>query len=239
MKRNCTYTLIVLLIATLFTSITADAQVKIGSNPTIIGPNSNLEVQATNGNKVIVNKDNGTVIIQNTPVGATTDKLMTVDATGNVRAITPALMGTVPYYRGSGSKPVTSEATSITLIRLESPVSHTENFSNGITFNESTGRLTVNQDGVYAFSYLLNGPTRDDLSRNDLCNYVNVNSEETVYQKACGRSADFSETASNVGIVKLKAGEYLSFSFSATRAPATHAGNYQYTIAVYKISDAD
>lgn len=37
------------------------AQVKIGSNPTVIGANNNLEAEATDGSKVVVTKDRGLV----------------------------------------------------------------------------------------------------------------------------------------------------------------------------------
>lgn len=37
----------------------AQAQVKIGANPGSIGTNSNLEVEATNGSKTVIRKDNG------------------------------------------------------------------------------------------------------------------------------------------------------------------------------------
>lgn len=65
------------------------AQVKVGTNPTAIGANSNLEIEALNNKKVIVHKDNGTVVIENTPAGMVTDSLLTVDPSGNVRAISP------------------------------------------------------------------------------------------------------------------------------------------------------
>ncbi|REA62926.1 hypothetical protein DSL64_08430 [Dyadobacter luteus] len=47
----------------------AFAQVKIGSNPVVIGPNNNLEVEATNGNKTVILKDNGNVGIGTTAPG--------------------------------------------------------------------------------------------------------------------------------------------------------------------------
>ncbi|WP_254412662.1 hypothetical protein [Dyadobacter diqingensis] len=75
--------------AMLLATSSAFAQVKIGTNPTVIGTNNNLEVEAINNKKVIVNKADGTVVIENTPTGATTDKYLSIDAAGNVRALTP------------------------------------------------------------------------------------------------------------------------------------------------------
>ena len=76
----------------------AFAQVKIGTNPTIIGANSNLEVEAANNKKVIVHKNDGTMVIENTPPGAITDSMLSVDAAGNVRSISAARITRPPVY---------------------------------------------------------------------------------------------------------------------------------------------
>lgn len=89
--------------ATALGTSSAFAQVKIGTNPTTIGATSNLEVEATNNKKVVVNNANGTVIIQNTPLGAASDSIVTVDANGNVRAITKAVLKKKLGMSGSGS----------------------------------------------------------------------------------------------------------------------------------------
>lgn len=60
---------------------TAQAQVKIGANPTTIGSTNNLEVEATGGNKTSVNKVTGQVTIQDGTQGA--NKILTSDASGN------------------------------------------------------------------------------------------------------------------------------------------------------------
>ncbi len=53
----------------LFTSTTVLAQVKIGSNPTVIGANENLEVEDASGTKTVVTKDKGFVGIgTNAPI---------------------------------------------------------------------------------------------------------------------------------------------------------------------------
>jgi hypothetical protein len=48
-----------LFAAALTASSSVFAQVKIGTNPMTIEANSNLEVEATNGNKTVIQKDNG------------------------------------------------------------------------------------------------------------------------------------------------------------------------------------
>ena len=59
----------------------SNAQVKVGANPASIGTTSNLEVEATNGNKTIVNKTTGQVTIQDGTQAV--DKVLTSDASGN------------------------------------------------------------------------------------------------------------------------------------------------------------
>ena len=89
--------------ALLFGSSSVFAQVKIGTNPTTIGSNSNLEVEASNSKKVIVNKTSGTVVIENTPMGALTDSIVTVDASGNIKAYTKQMLKKKLGMSGSGS----------------------------------------------------------------------------------------------------------------------------------------
>ncbi|MCY7356352.1 MAG: hypothetical protein LH609_02590 [Rudanella sp.] len=72
----------------------AHAQVKIGANPGTIGTSSGLEVEATNGKKVIVDKTDGTLTIQNVPASTTNTSILTIDANGVVNKQTqsaPAL----------------------------------------------------------------------------------------------------------------------------------------------------
>lgn len=80
------------------------AQLKIGSNPTVIGANRNLEIEADNGKKVIVNKVDGTLVIENTPDAATDDKFLKIDAAGNVKKLAQFVpMVKVAAQNSSGS----------------------------------------------------------------------------------------------------------------------------------------
>lgn len=69
----------------------ARAQVKIGANAKTIGTNSNLEVEATNGKKTIVDKATGQVTIQDGTEGA--GKVLTSDATGGSRWVANIVTG--------------------------------------------------------------------------------------------------------------------------------------------------
>jgi hypothetical protein len=54
------------LVAAMLMAATAQAQIKVGSNPTTIGANSNLETEATDGTKTVIQKDNGNLLIGTT-----------------------------------------------------------------------------------------------------------------------------------------------------------------------------
>lgn len=67
---------IILTIGLLFALVKGYAQVKIGSNATTITSNKYLEVEATNGKKVNINKDDGRVFIENKPSASLTDSVV-------------------------------------------------------------------------------------------------------------------------------------------------------------------
>src|SRR3989337_1301960 len=80
MKANRLILKFLFAILVLF-STAASAQVKIGTNPTTIDPNNNLEVEAsTPGRKTSVNKTTGQVTIKDGTEGA--GKILTSDAAG-------------------------------------------------------------------------------------------------------------------------------------------------------------
>jgi hypothetical protein len=93
-------------IFTIFFAFPLHAQVKVGSNPTTINTNTNLEVEATDATRLRVNKDNGNVGIGTTAAptnklqvratadplklegvqtGAASDQLLVIDANGIVK----------------------------------------------------------------------------------------------------------------------------------------------------------
>jgi len=91
-------------------------QVKIGSNPANIGTTSNLEVESTNGTKVVIDKTtgqlgagvtdptqsvdvSGTARLRNIPTNITNNLILTVDANG-VIAKQNATAAQLPVVRG-------------------------------------------------------------------------------------------------------------------------------------------
>ncbi len=76
----CTITLILSIV------FSVNAQVKIGSNPTVIASTSNIEIEASNGKKVFSNKTDGRFFIENKKSALTSDSLVTTLAsTGEIR----------------------------------------------------------------------------------------------------------------------------------------------------------
>ncbi len=118
MKINPKFLIIPFL---LFCVSKLQAQVKIGSNPSTISTNVNLEVEASNGLKTVITKDSGSVGIgTNTPninalleVNATNKGLLlprvALKATNNAAPITVHVAGMVVYNTataGSGTTAV-------------------------------------------------------------------------------------------------------------------------------------
>ena len=64
----------------LFTASALVAQVKIGSNPTTIGSNNNLEVESSTGKKTFIDKGTGKVTIMDGVEGL--GKVLTSNASG-------------------------------------------------------------------------------------------------------------------------------------------------------------
>ncbi|WP_421826531.1 hypothetical protein [Larkinella sp.] len=86
--------------ALLFSALTTQAQVKIGSNPTVIETQSNLEVEASTPNrKVKVDKTSGKLTIQDGTEG--TGKVLTSDAVGGASWQEPATLN-IPVTAFSG-----------------------------------------------------------------------------------------------------------------------------------------
>ena len=96
---------IVAFIATVFT---AQGQVKIGSNPTVITPTSNLEIEAANGHKTAVRKDNGFVgvgtVTPNTHLHVSEGNLSVTQAASNT--FTSGIVGSASIGRGNQNRAV-------------------------------------------------------------------------------------------------------------------------------------
>lgn len=225
-------------VATIFFAAAPDsafAQVKIGSNPTVIGSNSNLEVEATNAKKVIVHKSDGTVVIENTPQGANTDKLMSVDAAGNVRALTLDEVNTPaasrPFLRLKGGIITPSTGSNVVVSNLAAEL------QSNIGYAAGTGTITIQEAGVYSYSSTANGPGQPGAPGDvfDYCQWFNVNN--TNIDVACGRSNRGEGTSgTNTGIYRLNVGDTVRIRLT-TSSTYTGNGQYNFTVALYKLSN--
>ncbi|SDH37209.1 hypothetical protein SAMN04487996_13448 [Dyadobacter soli] len=123
------------------------AQVKIGSNPTTIDPNNNLEVEAsTPGRKTAINKSTGQVTITDGTQGA--GKVFTSDANGGGSWQTSGAGCASFDAKGDNTTtPVvdTGVYTPVTLI------ANNVAYSPSGAYNSATGEYTIPENGFYIF----------------------------------------------------------------------------------------
>ncbi|WP_229216526.1 hypothetical protein [Dyadobacter sp. 3J3] len=132
----------------LFSSSAVFAQVKIGTNPTVIDPANNLEVESsTAGNKVSVDKTTGKVTIADGSQGV--GKILTSDANGGAswQAVStqdsPVLFSVVNSINQTGSFQTIDKADF-----------GTKHFDKNNSFNLGTDSFTIpaNGTGLYQLS---------------------------------------------------------------------------------------
>ncbi|KAB7726500.1 hypothetical protein F5984_24605 [Rudanella paleaurantiibacter] len=248
MKINQLFYVFLLLAGLLLLPEASRAQVKIGNNYTTIGSNSNLEVEATNGKKVIVNKADGSMVIETTPTSTSaSDKLLAVDGAGKVVTVDRTtvissvsatgtlpvapyirLEGTFPYqtnigYNGSLSSTGTIKGLSTT-------------FSNLINYNSSTGDITITSPGVYFITFsILPSNLSTAATQNDVCAFLVKNG--ALVEVSCSRSQDYvGTTAVLTGLYKFGANDILSLRLS-TSSNLGITSNYLPKVSIYKMSD--
>jgi hypothetical protein len=123
------------------------AQVKIGANAKTIGSSSNLEIEAANGKKTIVDKATGQVTIQDGTEGA--GKVLTSDGTGKSSwqsLTTQRIPETVWIGEQSGSYTITPFASFNQLKDRISLVPRTGSIPGYSTANKD---YTIQTDGYY------------------------------------------------------------------------------------------
>lgn len=124
------------------------AQVKVGSNPTTIETNSNLEVEAsTTGRKVKVDKTTGQVTIADGTQG--TNKVLISDATGGASWQNPSILGGYSLVVMAKNDNVIEPTGSF----YTPPVPYLS--GDASTWNATTGEFTAPTSGFYQFNYSL------------------------------------------------------------------------------------
>ncbi|AOW10385.1 hypothetical protein [Flavobacterium gilvum] len=127
--------------------MTMHAQVKIGSNPTMIGTNANLEVEGANGSKISVSKDSGKLTIKDGSEGV--GKVLTSDANGVATWVVPgatieSLPGTTGVPGVPGSDTPGAPATGITIVVNDSGTwIYNPTTASWTSINSQTGRVNI------------------------------------------------------------------------------------------------
>lgn len=225
-----------LLLITSFVVLTAlstsFAQVKIGSNPTTIEPNSNLEVEAsTTGRKMKVDKTTGQVTIQDGTEGA--GKIFTSDAVGGGSWQSVSLTAFAALQGGRENFPQSANAGQLGTITFPGETTDPTN-----SFTPSTGVFVTPAAG----HYVLFGSTQFDnsalpgvpnLDRTCLHLYVN---NASITQGCAFPSSIFSSTSVS-NLVKLNAGDTVTLRAGAGVSSGTTFAVAVSTFYAYKISN--
>ncbi|GGH55605.1 hypothetical protein GCM10007423_63310 [Dyadobacter endophyticus] len=166
MKTTTLFSALALIMALTASSVTF-AQVKIGTNPTTIEPNSNLEVEAsTPGRKMKVDKTTGQVSIADGTQGA--GKVFTSDAVGNGswQAAGPSV-----YVEASN----TGAQTIVGGSGFNKIIMPTEVADIGNNYNPATSEFTVPATGYYMIMGRTTKSTTDNVSGHNMSFVLRVN----------------------------------------------------------------
>lgn len=159
--------------ALLFGSSAAFAQVKIGTNPATIEPNSNLEVEAsTPGRKTAIDKTTGQVTITDGTQGA--GKVFTSDANGAGSWQTSGAGCASFDARGDNTTTPVSNTGVFTPTTL---ISNNITYSPSGAYNSTTGEYTIPENGFYLFhgsAGTYDVPTGHTGSRNTTIQLVSI-----------------------------------------------------------------
>ncbi len=133
----------------------AFAQVKIGTAPTVIGANSNLEVQGTNNKKVIVDKATSTLKVENKPLAAAEDSVVTRGTDGELHQISSKRLleqQNIPITIFEGTLN-NNQAIPVIVTNnsLDQRIDLTPRPGYAGVWNASTKQVTLPSDGYYHF----------------------------------------------------------------------------------------
>lgn len=146
MKTTTLFSAIILTLGLAASSVSF-AQVKIGSNPTTIDPNNNLEVEAsTPGRKTAINKTTGQVTITDGTQGA--GKVFTSDANGGGSWQTGGAGCASFDAKGDNTTTPVVDAGVFTPVKL---IANNIVYSPSGAYNNTTGEYTIPENGFYLF----------------------------------------------------------------------------------------
>lgn len=212
-----------LLMSVLLTvaSLTANAQVKVGNNPTTINASALVEMESTTKGMLpprmtttqrsaIASPASG-LIVYNTDLKCVETNL------GTPASPNWACMATAGQQRlnlsGSGNYP--SNGGSV-VRNLSVQV------NSGISYNPTTGDITVLRAGDYHIAAMSNGAGFAGqelvipITGNDHCLYIKRSNGTDLVPALCARSATLDQSIHSSGIVTLAAGDVIYMSISAS-----------------------
>lgn len=230
----------------------AQAQVKVGDNPTTINPGSVLELESTNKGLLMprISLTNTTtwgllgtaaagmhVYNTNTAITSTNTSYPTLtakvgeyywDGTGWV-AIGQAVAS--PYLRLRGAVITATNGASQVVANL------TAQLANDIVYTPGSGDIKINKTGIYSYAVTALGPQQPGAPGGvfDFCHAIAVNG--TGIDQACGRADRGEGTSSTVaGIFRLNANDIVRVTMSTASGWAGN-GAYSFSVALAKLSD--
>ncbi|SEJ37804.1 hypothetical protein SAMN05216327_109125 [Dyadobacter sp. SG02] len=146
MKTSTLFSAFVLTVGLAASSVSF-AQVKIGSNPTTIDPNNNLEVEAsTPGRKTSINKTTGQVTITDGTQGA--GKVFTSDANGGGSWQTSGAGCASFDAKGDNTTTPVVNTGVYTPVKL---IANNVVYSPSGAYDSATGEYTIPENGFYIF----------------------------------------------------------------------------------------
>ncbi|WP_254412664.1 hypothetical protein [Dyadobacter diqingensis] len=192
------------------------AQVKIGTNPTTIDANNNLEVESSMaGNKVSVHKTTGKVTIADGSQGD--GKVLTSDANGVAtwaNAPVPDSPVQLSAYFGSFYNPTTATVVKLNFTSVR--------FDKSTSLNLATDEVVIPKTGYYQVSGAITSywqPTEQGIY---VQAYVNNLPQNIVIQ---GNSPAYVGTSASGGaLLKLNMGDVLDFRFSGSMVTSGPGG---------------
>jgi hypothetical protein len=213
--------------AMLFVTSSAFAQVKIGTNPTVIEATSNLEVEAsTAGRKVKVNKTTGQMTIADGTQGD--KKILTSDANGGA-SWQPAIQNTdVALSVLAATQNITNGARTMDFASVE--------FDKGANFNVTTNEFTAPSAGYYQANLTVICGTAAGVQTGRY-GYLLVNggSHRLLFNESVASNEGY--TVYSGRLVKLNAGDKLSIHIGAAAGGTTFFQITGGSLDIIKISN--
>ncbi|WP_147300425.1 hypothetical protein [Dyadobacter luteus] len=166
---------------------------------------------------------------------AVADSVLTVDESGNVRAVPRSSLTEAvakrPYVRLKGNVIAATNGANVTVANLSPQL------VNDIAYTGSNRQIRIMEEGIYFYAVTVLCPGQPGAPGGvfDYCHAITVNA--TGIDINCARTNRGEGTGStNTGICRFAVNDIVRVSLS-TASGWAGAGNYSFSIALYKLSD--